>query len=98
MRQISSISTNVVDQNVPDKHSIAALRYRLVEGPVDLKPLRIVASREINWIEWTVRFVILGASHAVTLSRGGDSITELLTCAPPFGPIRSIVEGKTDNS
>src|SRR5205823_4398807 len=75
-----------------DKHSVASLRYRMFFGPVDLTPLRVIADREARWRGWRVRMSILAASHAVELSRGGDAICELLTCAPPGGLTQSIAE------
>ena len=71
------------DAALPDKHSIESLRYRLFLGSVDIAPLRILAFRQISWLDWLVTFTILGASHALKLTRSDETIGELLTCAPP---------------
>jgi hypothetical protein len=65
------------------QQSAAQLHYRLLAGETDLRPLRILASRELAWGAWTARICVLGASHAVELRRGGECLAELLTCAPP---------------
>ncbi|MCW3100402.1 MAG: hypothetical protein JWL77_6020 [Chthonomonadaceae bacterium] len=62
-------------------YGTATLRYRLLTGPVDLAPLRVLDSRCILWRGWLVTFFALGASHAVCLERGANSLTELLACA-----------------
>ena len=61
-------------------YSTATLRYALLTGPVDLAPLRVLASRCVPWKAWRVTFFVLGASHAVRLERGDIGITELLAC------------------
>jgi hypothetical protein len=62
-------------------YGTATLRYSLLTGPVDLAPLRVLDSRCILWRGWLVTFFALGASHAVCLERGANSLTELLACA-----------------
>ena len=65
-------------------HSVAALRYRLHCGPVDLAPLVIRKARRFAWGPMEVTAFVLGASHALTLTLpNGESLTELLTCLPP---------------
>lgn len=66
-------------------HSAATLRYSLLTGPVELTPLRVLASRCILWKGWNVTFFALGASHAVCLERGECRVTELLACAVGTG-------------
>jgi hypothetical protein len=61
--------------------STTTLRYSLLTGPVDLSPLRVMASRCVAWNGWRVTFSVLGASHAVCLERGEKRLTELLACA-----------------
>ena len=63
-------------------YGMAARRYRLLAGPVDLAPLRVLSSRCVQWRGWRVTFCVLGASHAVCLERGANRLTELLACAP----------------
>jgi hypothetical protein len=65
------------------QHGTADLRYRLLRGPTDLAPLRVLACRSFAWAGWEVRAVILGASHAVVFRRGSEERAELLTCLPP---------------
>jgi len=72
--------------------SADALCYRLVQGPVDLQPLRVLAARCIKWGRWRVTFCVLGASHAVRFERAGIHLTELLTCAPPIGAPHVLAE------
>lgn len=64
-------------------HGIGDLRYRLIAGPADLEPLRVLACRSLLWHGWEVRPMILGASHAVVFRRGDEQRAELLTCAAP---------------
>lgn len=64
-------------------HQLNALHYRLIAGQVELQPLRILASRSLIWQDWQISLHILGASHAVCLTRGSRVLTELLTCLPP---------------
>ena len=63
-------------------HSTTDLRYQLLTGPVSLGPLCVLASRSFRWSGHDVTVFILGASHAVRIERGGDTVTELLSCAP----------------
>ena len=72
--------------------SSSALRYRLLEGPVRLEPLRVLDSRAVEWQGWHVTFSILGASHATSLKSDGQGLTELLTCAPPATDVRVLAE------
>jgi hypothetical protein len=76
--------------------SCAMLQYRLLEGPVGLEPLRILASRREEWQGWTVTFYVLGASHAVRWEREGSVLTELLACALPEGDPGILAERKGD--
>jgi hypothetical protein len=76
--------------------SSSRLQYRLLEGPVGLEPLRILASRCLDWQGWQVTFYVLGASHAVRLEREGVVLTELLTCALPEGNARVLAEREGD--
>lgn len=62
------------------------LRYALIRGSVCLEPLRVLQCRAIPVCGWTVGLFVLGASHAVTLTRGEDALTELLTCLPDAAP------------
>lgn len=65
-------------------HSVAALRYRLHSGPVDLTPLVIRQTRRFAWGAAQVTAFVLGASHALTVTLpNGCCLTELLTCLPP---------------
>lgn len=66
-------------------YGLATLRYRLLPGRVDLAPLRVLASRRLPWNAWSVTFSVLGASHAVSLTRGEDRLTELLACVSGVG-------------
>ena len=66
-------------------YGMATLRYRLLPGPIDLAPLRVLASRRLQWKAWSVTFSVLGASHAVGLERGEDRLTELLACVSGVG-------------
>jgi hypothetical protein len=61
--------------------SASQLFYRLLDGPADLRPLRILGTREFVWLQWAINIHILGASHAVEFRQGEQCITELLTCA-----------------
>jgi hypothetical protein len=61
--------------------SASQLNYKLLTGPTDLQPLRILATQEINWRGWSVSLHVLGMSHAVSLRKGNRRITELLTCS-----------------
>lgn len=62
-------------------YSTATLRYALLTGPVELAPLRVLATRCLEWRGWKVTFCVLGASHAVCLEQGKRRLTELLACA-----------------
>jgi hypothetical protein len=42
----------------------------------------VLTSRSFRWSGRDVTVFILGASHAVRIERGGDAVTELLSCAP----------------
>jgi hypothetical protein len=70
----------------------AQLAYRLLEGRADLRPLRVLASREIEWCGWSLRLHVLGASHAVELRRGPRCLTELLSCAPAPGAGPALID------
>lgn len=61
--------------------SASTLRYRLIEGPMQLEPLRILASRHADWGDRRITFCVLGASHAVRLEHHDGTLTELLACA-----------------
>jgi hypothetical protein len=76
----------------PSVQSVAALAYRLIEGPVRLEPLQVLASRTVDWDGWRATFFILGASHAVTLEREGRQLVELLTCVPPIAAVEPLLE------
>jgi hypothetical protein len=65
------------------QQSISQLSYCLLPGPTDLRPLRIIASRDLAWLDWSVRIHVLGASHAVEFRRGDVCLTEMLTCVRP---------------
>ncbi len=67
----------------PARHSVSTLCYRLIEGPVCLAPLRILATREIAWAACNVTIYVLGTSHAIVIENGLQTVTELLTCCPP---------------
>lgn len=73
-------------------HSIHSLHYRLVSGEVALEPLHILKTRELIWHDWHVRIFVLGASHAVQLTQGETTLTELLTCLPPAGNSKPLYE------
>lgn len=66
----------------PGTHSVATLRYFLIEGRVRLEPLRVFESRRVTWGDRAVTFHALGTSHAVLVEQGGAELAELLTCAP----------------
>ena len=61
-------------------HRSDALRYRFVVGAVPLAPLQILACRTFAWGDWQGRAFVLGKSHALTLTRGAFTVTELFTC------------------
>ncbi len=65
------------------QQSAEQLSYCLLPGEADLRPLRILDSRELAWGDWAVRIHVLGASHAVEFRRGDACVTELLTCVRP---------------
>ena len=73
-------------------HSIRSLHYRLIAGEVALEPLHILKTQDVIWHDWHVRFFVLGASHAVQLTRGTTQLTELLTCLPPAGDSKPLYE------
>ena len=83
---------------LPDAHSIGSLRYRLIAGDISLEPLHILKTHELTWHEWQVRLFVLGASHAVCLTRGDAKITELLTCLPPAGNSKPLYETSTEQT
>ena len=60
--------------------SASNLRYRLISGPLELEPLRVLATRCMEWNGRSVTFCVLGASHAVCMQHGDTTITELLAC------------------
>ena len=68
-------------QDIPALHSVATLRYFLLEGRARLEPLRVLESRRVPWGRRVVTFCALGTSHAVLVEREGAALTELLTCA-----------------
>lgn len=65
------------------QQSASQLSYCLLDCRTDLRPLRILASRELIWEDWTVGIHVLGASHAVEFRRGAECVIELLTCVRP---------------
>lgn len=73
-------------------HRISTLCYRLLEGPICLEPLRVLALRADVWHDRQIRCYILGASHAVCLERHGAQLTEMLTCLPPQEESRALIE------
>ena len=74
------------------------LQYRLLEGRIDLEPLRILASRQTLWAGRRVTFFVLGASHAVVIERDNSVVTELLACALPVGQSRVLAERAGDTA
>lgn len=62
------------------QQSASQLFYCLIDGPVDLNPLRVLKTREAEWASWSVRLHVLGASHAIEFRRDAECVTELLTC------------------
>lgn len=74
-------------------YSTTTLRYALLTGPVALAPLRVLASRRVEWNAWEVTLSVLGASHAVCLERGESRLTELLACAVGVGASVPVVQG-----
>ncbi len=76
----------------PLTHSISTLRYRLLAGVPDLAPLRVLDCRELMWYGWNVRFLVLGASHAVCLAGPHATVTELLTCGNAGGEAHLLAE------
>ncbi len=79
-------------------HSTTTLRYALLTGPVELAPLRVLASRCARWQGWDVTFSVLGASHAVCLERGERRLTELLACAVGAGAGVPVVQGNPEET
>ncbi len=77
---------------LPDAHCIGSLRYRLMAGEISLEPLHILKTHKLTWHDWHVQFFVLGASHAVCLTRNQTHITELLTCLPPAGNPKPLYE------
>ena len=77
-------------------HTITTLHYRLLEGPVCLEPLRVLQTRTLLWQDRQVTFSVLGASHAVSLTRAGERLTELLACAAPEGALHVLAERPAD--
>jgi uncharacterized protein DUF2617 len=77
-------------------HSTSTLRYRLLDGPARLEPLRVLQARSAMWRGWSVTFCVLGASHAVCLLKGGRQLFELLACAAPSGAARALAELAAD--
>ena len=63
-------------------HSTSTLRYVLLNGRVQVEPLRIFEFRRVKWLDHWVTFYALGTSHAILLEYGGTTLTELLTCDP----------------
>lgn len=63
------------------EHSYSDLLYLMLDGPVSFEPMKILDKRAVAWGWWTVEFYVLGASHAMSLSRGTRVFTELLSCA-----------------
>lgn len=74
------------------KSSVSTLRYRILDGPVSLEPLKVLQTQCIAWGVWDVSFSVLGASHAVTLSCPDAEFAEVLACACPDGPISAVVD------
>jgi hypothetical protein len=73
--------------------STSQLNYKLLTGPTDLKPLRILATRELAWQDWHISIHVLGMSHAVSFAKGDRRVTELLTCSmvePDRAPILAL--------
>jgi hypothetical protein len=77
-------------------YSASTLRYRLLDGPARLEPLRVLDARTVYWCTWHVSFSVLAASHAVLLWQGDRQLIELLACALPTGGARSLVELAAD--
>lgn len=62
------------------RFSVEGLRFQLVAGEVCVAPLRVLAFCEKAWRGGNVTFFVLGASHAVQITVGNVSVTEMLTC------------------
>jgi len=73
-------------------HTIDELLYRLVTGPLNLEPLRVIARRTISWRDLSVDLNILGASHALTITGDGWQLSELLTCRPAPDASDALIE------
>jgi len=79
--EVKSIMSYTLGVNSKTHQSATQLSYRLIAARADLRPLRILESRELSWGDWNVRIHVLGASHAVELRLKDVWVTELLTCA-----------------
>jgi uncharacterized protein DUF2617 len=77
-------------------YSASTLRYRLLDGPARLEPLRVLDARNVDWCGRCVSFLVLAASHAVLLRQGNRQLMELMACALPEGGARSLLELAAD--
>jgi hypothetical protein len=85
---LSALGVEIARQHARDREnraemlqSASQLKYKLLIGPTDLRPLRILATQDFAWLGWRVCFHVLGVSHAVSFSSAERQVTELLTCS-----------------
>lgn len=73
-------------------HSTSTLRYYLLAGDSDLRPLRVFEERQVRWADRQVTFFVLGTSHAIRVEGAVGLFIELLSCVPPATPNQIIEE------
>ncbi|MFM7323235.1 MAG: DUF2617 family protein [Armatimonadota bacterium] len=69
------------------------MKWGVWAGAVDHAPLRVLGLEHASWSGCGVEARILATSHALTIVRGTDRATELLTCATfPEGALAQLAE------
>jgi len=71
------------DSQDTSAHSSQDLKYMLFSSHISLEPMQILERRTVPWAAWTISFYILGASHAMCITRDGRHFMELLSCIYP---------------
>ncbi|MGN6697219.1 MAG: DUF2617 family protein, partial [Thermomicrobiales bacterium] len=73
--------------------SVADLRYLLCPAPLDPARWQALDQARLTLPWGSLELTIIGASHVLVLSAGGQQVTEVLACLPPVPlPAPAIVE------
>jgi hypothetical protein len=64
--------------------SVADLRYLLCPAPLDPARWQALDQARLSLPWGSLELTIIGASHVLALSAGGQQVTEVLACLPPM--------------